>query len=95
MGDACDNCIDKPNTNQADKDEDGVGNACDNCRFVPNLDQKDSDNDGVGNACETMTQNAYGSKKEGSKDNKSKLSAKEKSLLTQIMDKLLDLYYSS
>ena len=86
VGDACDNCIDKSNSNQADKDEDGVGNACDNCRFVPNLDQKDSDNDGVGDACETMTQNAYYPMGRGDTN------SEEKSLLAQIMEKLLDMY---
>jgi hypothetical protein len=90
VGDECDNCIYKSNDNQADKDEDGVGSACDNCRFVPNLDQKDSDNDGVGDACEGITQSNYNQMED---DNK--LTPEEKGVLTQIMEKVLELYYSS
>ena len=90
VGDACDNCIYKFNDNQADKDEDDVGNACDNCRFVPNLDQKDSDNDGVGDACESITQSNYNRMED---DNK--LTPEEKGVLTQVMEKVLELYYSS
>jgi len=52
VGDACDNCPNKNNTDQADLDGDGVGDACDNCLIVPNPDQLDSDGDGVGDACQ-------------------------------------------
>ena len=91
-GDVCDNCPYQPNDNQADVDEDGVGNACDNCRFVPNRDQTDSDGDGVGDACQTQTQNAYYPMGRGDSDDK--MTAEEKGLLVQIMEKLLDVYYS-
>lgn len=56
LGDACDNCPDRPNNSptdpQTDTDKDGVGDACDNCKTVPNMDQKDGDGDGVGDACD-------------------------------------------
>ena len=47
-----DNCVAKPNANQADRDRDGVGDVCDNCPDVPNPDQKDSNGNGIGDACE-------------------------------------------
>jgi hypothetical protein len=51
-GDACDNCPETPNADQADGDGDGVGDACDNCPDVPNADQADADGNGVGDACD-------------------------------------------
>ncbi len=54
-GDACDNCPDVPNADQADADGDALGDACDNCTDVPNADQADRDADGVGDACDNCT----------------------------------------
>ena len=54
-GDACDNCPNDPNPDQADSDGDGVGDACDNCPDDYNPDQADGDNyypDGVGDVCD-------------------------------------------
>jgi hypothetical protein len=51
-GDACDNCPDTPNADQADSDGDGVGDLCDNCPDIPNADQADADGNGVGDVCE-------------------------------------------
>src|SRR5439155_15803427 len=50
VSDACDNCPNTANADQADSDGDGVGDACDNCPKVANADQADSDSDGVGDA---------------------------------------------
>ncbi len=60
-----DNCLDVPNTDQADNDGDGDGDACDddddndgvddgddNCPRASNPNQEDGDNDGTGDACE-------------------------------------------
>lgn len=51
-GDACDNCVNVTNEDQADGDQDGVGTACDNCPNVANSGQQDDDGDGRGNACD-------------------------------------------
>ncbi|MCK5690205.1 thrombospondin type 3 repeat-containing protein [Myxococcota bacterium] len=63
--DDVDNCLDVPNTDQANADSDAMGNACDddddddtvldaadNCPLVANLDQADMDSDGTGDACD-------------------------------------------
>ncbi|MCA9547837.1 MAG: thrombospondin type 3 repeat-containing protein, partial [Myxococcales bacterium] len=50
--DACDNCPDLANNDQADRDGDGVGDACDNCPRARNANQNDGDGDGVGDACD-------------------------------------------
>jgi hypothetical protein len=67
VGNACDNCVNTFNPDQADSDGDGIGDACescpdadndgvcdtdDNCVFNPNPNQADSDNDGVGDVCD-------------------------------------------
>ncbi len=64
FGDACDNCPEVGNPDQADRDGDGTGDACedsdgdgvrdtvDNCRDLPNPDQADCDSDGRGDACD-------------------------------------------
>ncbi|MBN2282996.1 MAG: thrombospondin type 3 repeat-containing protein [Deltaproteobacteria bacterium] len=50
--DACDNCPEVNNPDQADADQDGFGDICDNCPDVPNSGQEDGDDDGVGDVCD-------------------------------------------
>ncbi len=52
MGDACDNCPDATNEDQANSDGDALGDACDNCPDATNQDQANGDGDGVGDACD-------------------------------------------
>lgn len=47
-----DNCVDTPNTDQANLDQDGLGNACDNCVDTFNPAQTDFDGDSQGDACD-------------------------------------------
>ena len=51
-GDACDNCPELPNPDQADGDADTVGDVCDNCPDDANADQADADADTLGDACD-------------------------------------------
>jgi arylsulfatase B len=50
--DCDDNCSDRANPDQGDRDADGVGDGCDNCLERPNPKQYDSDLDGYGNLCD-------------------------------------------
>ncbi len=50
--DACDNCPDTPNPDQANSDTDTHGDVCDNCPVTPNEDQVNADGDVLGDACD-------------------------------------------
>ncbi len=54
VGDACDNCPDTPNFDEAgvDVDSDLLGAACDNCPDDYNPGQEDADVDGIGDVCD-------------------------------------------
>ena len=88
VGDACDNCPKKKNTNQADIDKDGVGNACDNCRYYPNPEQHPGDQAKYGTLCTTRPSGV-----EIEEDEYDEMFDK-KGLAAEIMEKLMELYYS-
>ena len=86
VGDACDNCLTTRNTNQADVDGDGVGNACDNCRFVKNPDQRADDPARFGDQC---TKRPPGMAEEYDEYED------KKGLVEEIMERLMEMYYSN
>jgi len=55
VGDACDNCPDVINIDQANGDTDEFGDLCDNCPSTSNPGQEDDDGDGLGDACDDCT----------------------------------------
>ena len=67
--DSVDNCINTPNPDQADWNNNGIGDVCDdtdsdtimddvdNCVETPNTDQADVDADGVGDVCDNCPDN--------------------------------------
>ena len=67
-----DNCINTPNPDQADWNNNGIGDVCDdtdsdgifddvdNCVETPNPGQEDMENDGVGDACQVYDADADG-----------------------------------
>jgi len=68
--DAIDNCVNTPNPDQADWNNNGIGDVCDdtdldtifddvdNCVETPNTDQADADGDLVGDVCDNCVDNA-------------------------------------
>lgn len=90
IGDACDNCVNIRNANQADKDKDGVGNACDNCRFYPNPEQDPGDVEKYGTLCTTRPSGAEAEDYDEEDGNK----LDKKGLAAEIMEKLMEIYYS-
>lgn len=49
---ATDNCLEVPNPDQSDADDDGFGDACDLCPLTFDPAQRDRDRDGIGDACD-------------------------------------------
>ena len=88
IGDVCDNCPSTKNTNQNDKDRDGVGNACDICRFDPDPTHQDPA------ACVNSAYAEMGYDDE-EEDDSMLMDGDKKSLAAEIMEKLLEMYYSN
>ena len=88
VGDACDNCKKDKNTNQNDWDGDGVGNVCDNCRYACNSDQDDPKNYGASCTTRSLGKPCPGKDVLVASDDK-------KGLAAEIMEKLVEMYYSN
>jgi hypothetical protein len=86
-GDECDNCKSVTNENQNDWDGDGWGNACDNCRYACNRDQDDPKNYGA--SCTTKSLGIP------CPDEDVLVASDKKGLAAEIMEKLLEMYYSN
>jgi hypothetical protein len=67
-----------------------VGNACDNCRFYPNPEQLSTDPITYGSLCTTRPSNVDMMDTEDENEEMDK-----KNMAAQIMEKLLEMYYSS
>ena len=87
VGDACDNCKNTPNPKQQDWDGDGVGNPCDNCRHACNPEQDDPGKYGASCTTKSLGQPCPESGLFGASD--------KTSLAAEIMEKLLEMYYSN
>jgi len=87
----------------SDRDGDGVPDKCDNCRNQRNLDQSDKDEDGVGDACDTCPstfsshiKRCYaGAVKQAAVSAAGASHDEDKNLVANIMEKLLEMYYSN
>ena len=85
-----------------DKDGDGIADKCDNCPDDPNEDQLDSEGDGWGDVCDACKDvflpGTYASrcKNNGNLAEGANVSTVDKKgLAAEIMEKLLEMYYSN
>ena len=89
----------------SDRDGDGVPDKCDNCPNQHNSDQSDSDEDGIGDACDVCPSiflpSPYHVKcRAGAVEQAAAPAAgashdEDKNLVADIMEKLLEMYYSN
>ena len=109
--DTSDNCPKVYNPRQYDSDRDSVGDICDNCCYDKNKQQFDKDKDGIGNACDKSLNfyNPEESEKVlvGEQcmertpnmmyydDNDQFGTSDKEDLAVEIMEKLLEMYYSN